>query len=369
MSQRTKNVTTPASRGPLHRVPGRPDEGDEEGPQQENHVEPVDLTSLDSCGSFSHYDLPCEMKSPAGLLTRKHPVGSRSSAAIPQGGLEDISDGPSCRPLQRGGADTGSNRSRRSHMPESRTSPRSRTFAAALTLGPLRRAPRLRPRFRRPEGEPAALKRVETKKVCMVNNAVFEKDQIPVQCPARPTTAAARCARSASPRTPPPARRPTPSPEAGGQGHGRDRRPAGRHGAVLREREDAGAVREEAEVALIGYDFRPMRSWIPVGCLLLLAGCGTGARTAPLETVPALKLPRIQPSPGGGSRGRGRLALRPAAEATAARPGSPGRAGGEARGGRAEADRADDVDARIWLGRRTAYLGRYREAIDSSPGR
>jgi YHS domain-containing protein len=31
------------------------------------------------------------------------------------------------------------------------------------------------------EGVHPALKRVETKKVCMVNNAVFEKDQIPVQ--------------------------------------------------------------------------------------------------------------------------------------------------------------------------------------------
>ena len=29
-------------------------------------------------------------------------------------------------------------------------------------------------------GEKAELKRVETKKVCMVNNQVFEKDQIPV---------------------------------------------------------------------------------------------------------------------------------------------------------------------------------------------
>ena len=42
-------------------------------------------------------------------------------------------------------------------------------FALALGIGGVAHA-----------GEKAELKRVETKKVCMVNNQVFEKDQIPV---------------------------------------------------------------------------------------------------------------------------------------------------------------------------------------------
>jgi YHS domain-containing protein len=42
-------------------------------------------------------------------------------------------------------------------------------FALALSIGGVAQA-----------GEQQELKRVETKKVCMVNNQVFEKDQIPV---------------------------------------------------------------------------------------------------------------------------------------------------------------------------------------------
>ena len=42
-------------------------------------------------------------------------------------------------------------------------------FALAFSIGGVAQA-----------GEKAELKRVETKKVCMVNNQVFEKDQIPV---------------------------------------------------------------------------------------------------------------------------------------------------------------------------------------------
>ena len=110
-----------------------------------------------------------------------------------------------------------------------------------------------------------------------------------------------------------------------------------------------------------------MRSWILVGCLLLSScGGGQGARTAPLETVPALDLPRVQPSPP--ADGAGAEAVSLFGQPLAPPPLAPDvQADREAKlaNARAEAEaRPDDVDAAIWLGRRIAYLGRYREAID-----
>ena len=58
--------------------------------------------------------------------------------------------------------------------------PRSRTFVVALTLCAVAILVSALA-FAGENGIRPALKRVETKKVCMVNNAVFEKDQIPVQ--------------------------------------------------------------------------------------------------------------------------------------------------------------------------------------------
>jgi YHS domain-containing protein len=61
--------------------------------------------------------------------------------------------------------------------------PRSRTFVVALTLCLLCASALLVSglAFAGEAGVKPALKKVETKKVCMVNNTVFEKDQIPVQ--------------------------------------------------------------------------------------------------------------------------------------------------------------------------------------------
>jgi tetratricopeptide (TPR) repeat protein len=108
-----------------------------------------------------------------------------------------------------------------------------------------------------------------------------------------------------------------------------------------------------------------MRSWILVGCLLLTGCGGQGARTAPLETVSALELPRIQSSP---SASDGSEAVSLFGQPLAAPPLPPevqaDRAAKLAEA-RAEAEaHPDDADALIWLGRRIAYLGRYREAID-----
>lgn len=58
--------------------------------------------------------------------------------------------------------------------------PRSRTFAAALTLCVVALLVSALA-FAGENGVRPALKKVETKKVCMINNTVFEKDQIPVQ--------------------------------------------------------------------------------------------------------------------------------------------------------------------------------------------
>lgn len=111
-----------------------------------------------------------------------------------------------------------------------------------------------------------------------------------------------------------------------------------------------------------------MRPWIVAGCLLLgaCAGSGEPARTAPAAPSAALSLPRVQPS--GPATAEGVEAVSLFGEALAAPPLPPEvRADREARlvAARAEAE-ADpgDVDAQIWLGRRTAYLGRYREAVD-----
>lgn len=58
--------------------------------------------------------------------------------------------------------------------------PRSRAFVVALTLCAVTLLLSALA-FAGSDGAKPTLKRVETKKVCMVNNAVFEKDQIPVQ--------------------------------------------------------------------------------------------------------------------------------------------------------------------------------------------
>lgn len=116
-----------------------------------------------------------------------------------------------------------------------------------------------------------------------------------------------------------------------------------------------------------------MRPWILLGVLLLGACGGTGRQARPPavssgRTVPALELPRIQPPQASPDTTDGAEAVSLFGEPLAA-PALPAdtRADREARlaAARAEAEaRPDDVDARIWLGRRTAYLGRYREAID-----
>lgn len=114
--------------------------------------------------------------------------------------------------------------------------------------------------------------------------------------------------------------------------------------------------------------------WILVGslgCLLVGACGGTGerARTAVSPTGHSLavpSLPRVQPS--GPASGAGVEAISLFGEALTASPLPPEvQADREAKlvAARAEAE-ADpgDADALIWLGRRTAYLGRYREAVD-----
>ena len=62
--------------------------------------------------------------------------------------------------------------------------PRSRTFVAALTFCVVTLLVSALA-FAGNEGGKTALKKVETKKVCMINNTVFEKDQIPVQVEGR----------------------------------------------------------------------------------------------------------------------------------------------------------------------------------------
>lgn len=116
-----------------------------------------------------------------------------------------------------------------------------------------------------------------------------------------------------------------------------------------------------------------MRSWIVLGCLLLGACGGAGVPARPpaassAGVVPALELPRIQPSPAPAAPSGGTEAVSLFGEQLAP-PALPDetRADREAKlaAARAEAAaRPDDVDAQIWLGRRIAYLGRYREAID-----
>ena len=58
--------------------------------------------------------------------------------------------------------------------------PRSRTFFLRLSLCAVAVLLSTVLAFAGENGIRPALKRVETKKVCMVNNTVFEKDQIPV---------------------------------------------------------------------------------------------------------------------------------------------------------------------------------------------
>ncbi len=84
-----------------------------------------------------------------------------------------------------------------------------------------------------------------------------------------------------------------------------------------------------------------------------------------MEAVPALELPRVQPSP---SASDGSEAMSLFGQPLAAPPLAPEtQADREAKlaAARAEAEaHPEDADALIWLGRRIAYLGRYREAID-----
>lgn len=107
-----------------------------------------------------------------------------------------------------------------------------------------------------------------------------------------------------------------------------------------------------------------MRTWILLTCLLI-AGCGSGGRAAPPQTVPVLELPRVQPSaPAEGEAEAVSLFGEPLVP-----PALPSevRADREAKLLAAQAEATanpDDVDAQIWLGRRTAYLGRYREALE-----
>jgi len=84
-----------------------------------------------------------------------------------------------------------------------------------------------------------------------------------------------------------------------------------------------------------------------------------------METVSALELPRVQPSPPASD---GAEAISLFGQPLAAPPLDPEvQADREAKlaAARSEAEaHPEDADALIWLGRRIAYLGRYREAID-----
>src|SRR5687767_6157576 len=101
-----------------------------------------------------------------------------------------------------------------------------------------------------------------------------------------------------------------------------------------------------------------MRSWILVGCLVLAACGGQGARTAPMETVPALELPRVQPSPPADPADTSAEAVSLFGQPLAAPPLDPEvQADREAKlaAARAEAEaHPEDADALIWLGRRIA---------------
>ena len=107
-----------------------------------------------------------------------------------------------------------------------------------------------------------------------------------------------------------------------------------------------------------------MRPWILVGCLILASCGGRDAKTVH-ETVPALQLPRVEPS---GPAADGTEAVSLFGSPLTPPPLPPEvQTDREAKlaEARKEAEaRPDDVDAQIWLGRRIAYLGRYREAID-----
>jgi Tetratricopeptide repeat len=114
-----------------------------------------------------------------------------------------------------------------------------------------------------------------------------------------------------------------------------------------------------------------MRSWIVLGCLLLGACGGAGVPARPpaavssAQVVPALDLPRIQPPPDtvGGAEAVSLLGEPLAAPVLP--PATKADREAKLAAARAEAEaHPEDVDAQIWLGRRTAYLGRYREAID-----
>jgi hypothetical protein len=105
------------------------------------------------------------------------------------------------------------------------------------------------------------------------------------------------------------------------------------------------------------------------GLLVLLGACGgAGVPARPPavpETSPALDLPRVQPSPPASGEAE---AISLFGEPLAAPPLPPDvQAGRKAKlaAARATAEASpDSVDAQVWLGRRAAYLGRYREAID-----
>jgi tetratricopeptide (TPR) repeat protein len=107
------------------------------------------------------------------------------------------------------------------------------------------------------------------------------------------------------------------------------------------------------------------------GCLLLGACGGAGvparqpATVSSARVVPALDLPRVQPSTDGSGGAEAVSLFGEPLAAPALPPDTQADRETKLAAARAEAEaHPDDVDAAIWLGRRTAYLGRYREAID-----
>lgn len=107
-----------------------------------------------------------------------------------------------------------------------------------------------------------------------------------------------------------------------------------------------------------------MRFWILAGCLLV-AACGSGGRTAPPEEVPALDLPRVQPSASAeGETEAVSLFGQPLVPPALPREIEADRQAKLTAAQAAAAAHPNDVEAQIWVGRRMAYLGRYREALD-----
>ncbi|HJX29327.1 MAG TPA: hypothetical protein VJ885_15565 [Thermoanaerobaculia bacterium] len=70
-------------------------------------------------------------------------------------------------------------------MPESSSNPSSRRLGLAALVVLVALIAGLSYAASEGKAKPNNLKRVETKKVCMINNQIFEKDQIPVQVEGR----------------------------------------------------------------------------------------------------------------------------------------------------------------------------------------